>query len=146
MKTKLLFTLVATLLIQFSATAADLIPKSSKIYIETMESGLDQFIAAEMIKQKVPVSIVVDEKSADYILTGTAVKKDGSNKWYHVLTGTAGTMDSVQASVSLINKSEKTLIWAGNAGDRSIMFGALKRGGERKAALRIVSKFKAAAF
>jgi hypothetical protein len=34
------------------------------------------------------------------------------------------------------------MIWAGEAGDRSLWWGSLKRGGQRKVADRIVSKMK----
>lgn len=135
------------LLVSFSVFAKEgLVSKGSTIFIVPMEGGMDQFIAAEMVKQKVPVSIVLDEEGASYIITGTAVKKEGSNKWYHYLSGTAGTTDSVQSSISLIDKKNKTLVWAGSAGDRSAWWGTLKRGGERKAAVRLVREFKKGIF
>ncbi len=34
------------------------------------------------------------------------------------------------------------MVWAGEAGDRSMWYGSWKRGGERKIADRIVSKMK----
>jgi hypothetical protein len=34
------------------------------------------------------------------------------------------------------------MIWAGEAGDRSLMFSSFRRGGQRKVADRIVSKMK----
>ena len=129
----------------FLATAS-LIPAGSKIYIIPMENGLDQFISTEMLKKKVPVQIVLDESQADYILTGTAVKKEGSSKWYHYLTGTAGTSDSMQSSVTLINPKTKTLVWGTSVGDRSVFWGMLKKKGERKIAQRVVSKFKGQVF
>lgn len=33
----------------------------SKVYIDKMENGLDGFIAAEILKQKLPISVVTDE-------------------------------------------------------------------------------------
>ena len=42
----------------------------------------------------------------------------------------------------MLSVKEKTLVWAGEAGDRSLWFGSLKRGGERKVADRIVSQMK----
>lgn len=120
----------------------DLIPRNSRIFIVPMESSLDQFLAAEILKQKVPIAVVTDEKLADYVISGTAVKKDGSNKWYHYLSGTAGTTDSMQSSISLVNRREKRILWAANAGDRSIFWGTLRRGGERKIAQKLVKSFK----
>src|SRR5262249_4391248 len=100
----------------------------------------------EILKQKVPMSVTTDEGKANYILTGTAVKREGSHKWYNYLTGTEGMTDSVQSSISLINKKDKTVVWGGNAGDRSFFWGILKRGGERKVALRVVRKLKVDCF
>lgn len=148
---KKLLTILGVLLLLPSFASAKaakqgLIPEQSAVFIAPMENGMDQFITAEMINQKVPVSLVLNEASADYILAGTAVKREGSHKWYNFLTGTAGMTDSVQTSISLVSKKEKKIVWAGNAGDRSVMFGIMKKGGERKTALRIVRKFKSDVF
>jgi hypothetical protein len=43
-----------------------------------------------------------------------------------------------------LDKEGKTLLWSDEAGDRSLWFGALKRGGQRKVADRLVSKLKKA--
>ena len=41
-----------------------------------MESNLNDFIVAELIKQKVPMDLVLEEKDADYILTGLSQKTE----------------------------------------------------------------------
>lgn len=147
---KIIYVAVILSLVSFGVFAKgkkeNLIPNGSRVFITPMDGGMEQFIAAEIVQQKVPVSVVLNENAADYVITGTAVKKDGSNKWYHYATGTQGTTDSVQSSISLIEKKDKVLVWADNAGDRSFFWGALKRGGERKVALRLVKKFKIGVF
>ncbi|MDP7134483.1 MAG: hypothetical protein QF437_28570, partial [Planctomycetota bacterium] len=105
---------------------------------------MDKFLAAEIIKQKLPIRVSLSEEKADYIIVGNSIKKDGSNKWYHYFSGTAGLKDSVQASISLVEKKTESVVWAGNAGDRAIWWGALARGGERKASLRLVKALKKA--
>ncbi len=62
--------------------------------------------------------------AAEYVLTSVSIKAD--DKWYH----------------TVFNGKDKALVWAGEAGDRSLMWGSLKRGGQRKVADRIVSKMK----
>ena len=113
------------------------IPSGSKIFIAPMQGDLHPFIAAEIIKQKVPVVVVTEEKDAEYILTGASIK--GDDKWYHTVFG---GKDKNEGSVQLISVKEKTLVWAGEAGDRSMWWGGLKRGGQRKVADRIVSRMK----
>ena len=54
------------------------IENSSRLYIAPMTSNLNEFIGAEIIKQHLPVQVVLEEKDDDYIMTGlsqaTAVK------------------------------------------------------------------------
>lgn len=113
------------------------VPTGSKIFIAKMDGGLDGFIAAEILKQKVPVIVTVDETAADYVLSGASLKAD--DHWYNtVFNG----KDKNEGSVQLLSVKDKALVWAGEAGDRSLWFGSLKRGGERKVADRIVSDMK----
>jgi hypothetical protein len=102
-----------------------------------MEGNLHPFIAAEIVKKKLPITVVVEEKDADFILTGASIK--GDDKWYHTVFG---GKDKNEGSVQLISVKEKTMVWAGEAGDRSLWWGSLRRGGQRKVADRIVSKMK----
>src|SRR2546423_3007139 len=62
------------------------VPDGSRIFISEMEGNLNTYIASEITKKKLPVVIVTDEKEADYIISGAALK--GDNKWYHTVFGT----------------------------------------------------------
>jgi hypothetical protein len=113
-----------------------------KIFIDPMPDNLDQFIRAEVVKQKAKFAIVLQENEADAILTGVSEtdKRVGTQ-----ITGRyLGLNDTASASLSLVSKDRKTLLWAGEAGDRSLLFGALKRGGQRKVADRIVEQLRKA--
>jgi hypothetical protein len=44
----------------------------------------------------------------------------------------------------IVSPGEKKMIWASEAGDRSWWWGALKRGGQRKTAERLVKNLKKA--
>ncbi len=113
------------------------VPTGSKLFISQMDGGLDGFVAAEILKKKLPITVVTDEKDAEFVLTGGSQKAD--DHWYNsVFNG----KDKNEGNVRLLNLKEKTLVWAGEAGDRSLWWGSLKRGGERKVADRIVSKMK----
>ncbi|MBU0505961.1 MAG: hypothetical protein ABII18_12555 [bacterium] len=147
MKIVITFTILLAVLItapfeQAKAGEVKVLPSHSVIYITPMEGGLHEFLRSEIFKKKVPLSIALKEKDADYILTGTMVQKGSTGKWYHWLVGAAGRADSSQASVSLIKKGSRTLLWSSSVGDRSFWWGMLKRKGERKLAQRIVAKLK----
>jgi hypothetical protein len=109
----------------------------AKIFIAPMKGNLHPFIATEIVKKKLPVVVVTDKTKADYILAGSFLKGDG--KWYHTALGVT---DKNEGSVQLINVKNKTLVWAGGAGDRSMILGGWSRGGQSKVAGRIVNKMK----
>jgi hypothetical protein len=107
-----------------------------------MEGKLDGFIAAELVKKKLPIVVVIDEKDADYIITGASIK--GDDKWYHSIFGTG--KDKNEGNIQVVSVKERAIIWAGEAGDRSLWWGSMKRGGQRRVADRLVDKFKSDLF
>jgi hypothetical protein len=113
------------------------LPAGIRLFVSSMQGNLDGFISAEIVKKKLPVGLTTDESTADYVLTGSSIKAD--DKWYHVAFG---GKDKNEGNVALIRVKDKTVVWAGEAGDRSMWLGGWKRGGERKVADRIVSKMK----
>jgi len=114
-----------------------------KIYIDKMENNLDQYLRAEFMKQmKGRVTVVLDKKDCDAILTGITEEKKGTGAQ---ITGRyLGLHDNATGTVSLLDREGKILLWSDEAGDRSLLFGVAKRGGERKVADRLVSKLKKA--
>jgi hypothetical protein len=141
---------LATLLLLLSAfllTAQNPInvPSGSKLFIAKMDLGLDGFIPPEIQRQKVPLTVVLDEKDADFILTGISQK--AGSAWYDVIVGgVIAGKDKFEANVQLVSVKEKKLAWSGEAGDRSVLFGALRRGGQRKIAERIVKAMRVEIF
>src|SRR5262245_15948423 len=99
----------------------------AKIFIEPMQGDLHPFIAAEIVRKKLPVVIVMERKNADYILAGSFTKGDDNKN---------------QGIVQLLNVKDKTLVWAGEAGDRLMFFGGMSRGAQSKVADRIINKMK----
>jgi hypothetical protein len=108
-----------------------------KIFIAPMRGDLHPFITAEIVRKKLPVVVVTEKKKADYILAGSFIK--GDDKWYHTAFGVT---EKNEGNVQLLNVKDKTLVWAGGAGDRSLFLGGWSRGGQRKVADRIVNKMK----
>jgi len=109
-----------------------------RVFISPMQGNLDGFIAAEIIKQHLPVLVVTDESAAQFVLVGLSLHED--DRWYHIAFGTF--KDRNEGNVRLLNVQAKTMVWAGEAGDRSLIYGALRRGGQRKIAQRIAERMK----
>lgn len=114
------------------------IAAGSRVFIATMEGGLHTFITAEMVKEHLPVTLVTDEASADYIINGAAIA--GEDRWYHSVFGTG--RDRNEGSIQVVRVADRTVIWAGEAGDRSLLWGNLRRGGRRRIADRLVDQMK----
>jgi hypothetical protein len=112
------------------------------IYVDKLGGDLDQYIRAEVIKQKPGFDIVLDEKEADAILTGVS---ETDKRVATQITGRyLGLNDTATASLSLVSPDRKKLVWAGEAGDRRLLFGIASRGGQRKVASRLVKQLKEA--
>jgi hypothetical protein len=124
-----------------SVAADDVAPKfgpGAKIYVEKMDGGLDGFLRAELMKKKVPVTIVLDEAAADFVMAGASNERKSS--WHEGWL--SAQKDNSSGSVMIFSKATKDLIWAEEAGDRSLMWGSLARGGQRKVASRIADRLK----
>jgi hypothetical protein len=131
------FCAVLTFAVSYASKKIEVVPRGSRVFIATMEGNLHGFIAAEIIKKKLPVTVVVEEKDAEFVLSGASIQAD--SHWYNVVFG---GKDKNEGNVRLLSVKDKTMVWAGEAGDRSLWWGSLKRGGERKVADRIVRKMK----
>ena len=57
--------------------------EGAKVFIAPMDGNLDGFIAAEMVKRKLPLVVVTTEGEADYVLSGASIKADSA--WYNVI-------------------------------------------------------------
>jgi hypothetical protein len=114
-----------------------------KIFIEKMDHDLDQYLRAEFVKQfKGRITVVLDAAQADAILVGVNSEEKGTGA---KITGRyLGLHDVATGTISLLDKTGKTLLWSDEAGDRNLFWGPLKRGGQRKVADRLVSKLKKA--
>ena len=110
-----------------------------RIFIDKMGGDLDQYLRAEIIKQaKGRLTVVLDKADSDAVLTGSTEEKTGVG---HAITGRyLGLEDNTTAAISLVDPAGKQLLWATEAGDRTLLFSVAHRGGERKVAERVVSQ------
>ena len=114
-----------------------------RIYVDKMDNDLDQYIRAEIQKKfQGDVVVVLKPDAADAILAGVSDHQNGTRA---AVTGRwLGLHDTATGSVSLLDKTGTTVLWSSEAGDRSIFFGSMKRGGPRKVADRLISNLKKA--
>jgi hypothetical protein len=62
-------------------------------------------VAAEILRKKLPVTVVTDEKNAEFVLTGSSLKAD--DHWYStVFNG----KDKNEGNVRLLNVKDNILI------------------------------------
>jgi len=132
--------LITMILVVTSVALADdrIIPRGSKIYIDEIPENVGMYLKAEIVKKKIPIQIVTKQEDADYILQGIA-EGDEERKWHEGWL--TGERDHTTAAIELLDK-EGNFIWASEAGDRSMMWGLLKRGGPRKVADRLANNLK----
>ena len=138
---------LAVIALTFAACVVGQQPPSlhsvKRIFIEKMDNDLDQYLRAEISKQfKGSVVVVLDKKDADGILAGVSEEEKGTGA---KVTGRyLGLHDVATGTISLLDKEGKVILWSDEAGDRSLLFGVAKRGGQRKVADRLISKLKKA--
>src|ERR1700704_3325248 len=111
-----------------------------RIYVDKMDNDLDQYIRAEIQKQfKGAIQVVLKPELADAVMAGVSENQSGTRA---AITGRwLGLHDTATGSVSLLDKTGEVVLWSG---DRSIMWGSMKRGGPRKVADRLVNNLKKA--
>jgi hypothetical protein len=114
-----------------------------KVYIEKMPNDLDQYLRAEIAKQfRGGLIVVLKKEDADGIITGVNEAEKGTAA---KITGRyLGLHDTVNGTLSLLDKTESNILWSDEAGDRNLFFGIAHRGGERKLADRLIGKLKKA--
>jgi len=136
---------VGVLLSPMFAAGQDTVSLKSikKIYVDKMDNDLDQYIRAEIQKKfSGQILVVLKPELADAIMAGVSEHQSGTKA---AVTGRwLGLHDTATGSVSLLDKSGDTVLWSSEAGDRSVLFGAMKRGGPRKVADRLVNNLKKA--
>jgi len=137
-----MYKLAAALLLLTSALCAQqpqTLRSIRKVFVDPMAHDLDKYVREEIIKQmKERIVVVVDKNDADAILTGIDEEETGAGK---KLTGRyLGLHNVATGTLSLLDKEGKVLLWSDDAGDQAVMFTALKKGGQRKVAKRLVGK------
>jgi hypothetical protein len=88
------------------------------------------------------LTVVLAKEEADALMVGTGENRTGTGAQ---ITGRyLGLHDNATGAISVTDRTGTQVLWSSEAGDRSLLFGAVKRGGPRKVADRLVSNLKKA--
>ncbi len=118
-----------------------------KLYIEPM-GGVDSkgnpmhlqdYLRTEISnKLKNRITLVETKEEADAVMTGTGSWQNTAGA---TMTGRLMSLhDTATGAVSV--EKDGAVLWSSEAGDRSLWWGVLARGGPRKVASRLVGKLK----
>jgi hypothetical protein len=100
-----------------------------RIYIEKMADNLDQYLASAISKKmKGSVTVVLNRSEADAIMRGVNI----------------GAQTTAEATVQLVDPSEKEVIWSGTGSDRKVLTLGIQHGGQDKIADRLIGELKKA--
>jgi hypothetical protein len=125
---------------QSSSPAVTSLKQVHKLYVDKMGGNLDEYLRVEIAKQLGgQFQIVLNKDLAEALLVGTGEKtKDVGS----VLTfGYLGLHDTATGAVSMVNQLG-VVLWSSSAGDRTLLFGPLARGGTPEVASRLVQNLK----
>lgn len=134
---------IASLLPDEALAQKKTVPSGASIFITEMQGDLDGFLRAELTKKKIPLTIVLDMEEAHLILTAEATIQE-KRAWHEGWLSTS--RDHALGSAMIIDRTTKKLLWVGEAGDRSLWWGGLARGGQRKVASRLADQIKDAIY
>jgi hypothetical protein len=114
---------LALLPVMAGDASSETIPINSKVFVQPGEFG--NFIVAAIQKKKVPLVLVADETAADYIITGTSESQKSG--WARTIF-LAQTGSNEEASISVVRKADKVIIWAYNVHKRNSVRGKQSSG------------------
>lgn len=118
----LLPVLILALLVAPSAVQTQTPPASDKptMFVKPTEDGFETYIAAAVIKKKVPVRLVTKEEGATYVLAATAIQTEKVStgaKWANcIFASCAGNGDKGNTSVQLTKGDEIAWSYSVNKG------------------------------
>ena len=92
----------------------------AKVYVAPMDGNLNGFISAEILKQKLPVTVTTEESEAAYILSGQAQVSGHTGKGAGGLLNPYRNHDQYGGSVTLASASGHTVVWASDSDNGKI--------------------------
>lgn len=114
-----------------------------KIFVEPMPNQFDQYLVAAITKElSGGITVVTSKEDADSVMKGgTEAEANGTPST--VARRVLG-LDLTTGTISLLSKDGKTVLWADEAGDKSVFLVGVRRTGQRKVAERLAKDLKKA--
>ena len=114
-----------------------------KIFVEPMGNNFDRYLVAALNQEFGDrFTIVTTAADADAIFKGGSIGEAKGTP--DVVARRVLGMDVTSGAVSLVSKDGKVVLWAGEAGDKSIFLVGARRTGQRKVAERLAKDLKKA--
>jgi hypothetical protein len=111
-----------------------------RLYVEKMKDDLDVYIREELKRQMPALKVVARKADADSVMRGASEKDEDVAAT--ATRGYLGIKSSVKGSVRVTDIDGVHLLWSGEAGDNRAIIGAIKRGGPKLVAERLVRNLR----
>jgi hypothetical protein len=143
-------TFIALLFAFLTGTAAPATAQSQqrlsdvrRIFVEPMGNNFDQYLVAALTKElEGKITVVTTAADADATLKGGSIGEAKGTP--DVVARRVLRMDVTSGAISLVSKDGKVVLWAGEAGDKSIFLVGARRTGQRKVAERLAKDLRKA--
>jgi serine/threonine-protein kinase len=112
------------------------------LYIDKMANELDVYIRDEIRRRLPGLRLVARRADADAVMRGKVEKHGDAGST--VTRGYLGLKSEYSAEVRITDIDGEHQLWSGEAGDSRALIGAIKRGGPKKVAERLVSDLRKA--
>jgi hypothetical protein len=114
-----------------------------KIFVEQMGNNFDRYLVAALTTELGDrITIVTAEADADATFKGGSIGEAKGTP--DVVARRVLGMDVTSGAISLVSKDGKVVLWAGEAGDKSVFLVGARRTGQRKVAERLAKDLKKA--
>ena len=113
------------------------------IYVKPMVNGFDRYLVAALSEKMPKMTVVTSEGQADATLEGYSQSQvSGSpSTVVHRILG----LDLTAGTVQLVAKDGKTILWADQSGDKSMIpVVGIRKTGQRKIATRLIKNLRKA--
>jgi hypothetical protein len=114
-----------------------------RIFVEPMGNNFDRYLVAAISKElNGRITVVTTAADADATFKGGSMGEAKGTP--DVVARRVLGMDVTSGAISLVSKDGKVVLWAGEAGDKSIFLVGARRTGQRKVAERLAKDLRKA--
>ena len=139
----LLFAFLSGTTAPATAQAQQRLSDIRRIFVEPMGNNFDRYLVAALSKElEGRIVVVTTAADADATFKGGSIGEAKGTP--DVVARRVLGMDVTSGAISLVSKDGKVILWAGEAGDKSIFIVGARRTGQRKVAERLAKDLRKA--